>query len=482
MAVITEKELSPNSKSLWLKAISAVEIRNFGFAVTLLQAVLKESPDFLTGRQWLRRAELATAKGGKGFLKGLSGASLAAMKAQGLVKKDPHAAILAAEEILEKDPHNVAANGLLRDAANALGMHETAGFALETMRDSNPKDTKILHELARHYAANSRMEEAIKVYNQIATINPADMEAIKGGKDAAARHSMTSGGWETAKDYRDVLKNAQEAISLEQQNRVVKSEDMIKQQLVEQYALYEQNNENLDVVRKIAKLNEDMDDIPEALVYYRWAVDLTKGGDPNLVRKVNDLTLKDIDIQISSRKNWLAEHAAASNGEPPDEATQATIDGYQQDIEAYELQRAQLQIDVARKRVERNPTDLNFRYELGEQYVRARMYTEAIAELQRASASPNLGIKAKNLLGTCFEEKGIFNLAIKSFEDARAKIPTMDLLRKEITYKLGLVCQKTGDKQKYLACMTEIYEVDSSYLDVAQRVEGSYTEAENAVA
>lgn len=469
MPSITEKELTTNGRSLWLKANSAVETRNFGYAISLLQAVLKESPEFLIGRQWLRRAELAATKVNKGFLRGISGASLQAMKAQSMVKRDPQAAILLAEEILEKDPHNMAANALLRDAAAAAGMAETAGFALETMRDANPKDTKVLHELARHYSANGRLEEAIKTYNQISSINPADMDAIKGGKDAAARSTMKTGGWETAKDYRDVLKSKEEAISLEQASRVVKSEDMINQQLAEQYALYEQNPEALDVVRKIASLHEQKENLGDALVYYRWAVELTKGGDPNLVRKVNDLTLKDIDQQVALRETWLREQ-----GDAPDEETQTLIENYQKEIAAFKLQKGEMMVDVARKRVERNPADLNFRYELGEQLVRIEQFSEAIVELQKARMSPNLGVKAMNLLGRCFEAKNIYNLAVKQYEDARAKLQNMDVIKKEITYSLGLVYQKMGDKAKYLACMTEIYEVDSSYSDVALRVEGSY--------
>ena len=141
------------------------------------------------------------------------------MKSQGLIKKDPQAAILAAEEILEKEPHSIQGNSLLRDAAAAAGMIETVGFALETMRDAEPKNTKIAHELARHYSASDQAEKAIEVYNQITSFNPADIEAVKGGKDAAARASMRTGGWDQiGKDgnvsYRDVLlANKEEAES-----------------------------------------------------------------------------------------------------------------------------------------------------------------------------------------------------------------------------------------------------------------------------
>ena len=478
MAVTTEKELSPNAKSLWLKATSAIELRNYGYAISLLQAVLKEHPTFLTGRQWLRRAEVASVKSNKGFLKGLSGGSLQAMKSGSLVKKDPQAAIVAAEEILEKDPHNIQGNALLRDAAAAAGMIELVGFALETMVEASPKDTKLMHELARHYSASDQAEKAIDVYNRISAINPADMEATKGGKDAAARASMRKGGWDQlgkeGTSYRDVLKNKEEAQLLEQQNRLIKSEDVIDQLLAEQYALYNENPENLDVVRKIASLNEQKEDLDGAIQYYQWAVQLTKSSDPGLVRKVNDLTMKNLDKQITVREQWLRDQAAAQNGDEPDEETRATIERIDAELADFKSQRADTQIKTARQRVERNPTDLTFRYELGEQLVKAGLHTEAIAELQKAQNSPNLGLKAKYLLGQCYEAKNVLNLAVKQYEDVRVKLPTMDGLKKDLVYRLGRVYEQAGEKDKYMACMMEIYEVDYSYQDVATRVEGGH--------
>ena len=79
-----------------------------------------------------------------------------------------------------------------------------------------------------------------------------------------------------------------------------------------------------------------------------------------------------------------------------------------------------------------------------------------------------------NLLGQCFEAKGIVNLAIKQYEGARERLPAMDGLKKEVTYRAALVYERAGDQEKYLARMTEIYEVDSGYQDVAPRVEGAF--------
>jgi len=58
----TEKDLSDRLRSYWLKAVAAIEVRNFGYAINLLQDLLKQEPEFLTGRQMLRRAEVTLPK------------------------------------------------------------------------------------------------------------------------------------------------------------------------------------------------------------------------------------------------------------------------------------------------------------------------------------------------------------------------------------------------------------------------------------
>ncbi len=79
-----------------------------------------------------------------------------------------------------------------------------------------------------------------------------------------------------------------------------------------------------------------------------------------------------------------------------------------------------------------------------------------------------------NLLGRCFEAKGIYDLAIKQYEEAAARLTVMDGAKKEILYSLALAYERRGDAAKALATMMGIYEVDSGYRDVAARVESSY--------
>src|SRR5581483_3470327 len=198
MAVKTEKELSETQRAHWLKAVAAIELRNFGYAISLLQGILRHAPEFLTGRQLLRRAEVARKRAAKKAFFNVSTAPIAVMKAQREVKKDPKNAILLIEKVLEDDPYNKQANLVLKEAAVAAGWPEIGVFALRTLLEESPKDVKVLHELGRLYHAMELSNEEVEVYNEITAIDPLDAEAVRLGKDAAARASMTTGGWTQA--------------------------------------------------------------------------------------------------------------------------------------------------------------------------------------------------------------------------------------------------------------------------------------------
>ena len=54
MPVKNEKDLNDQLRGFWLKAMSAIELQNLGYAIELLQNLLRQEPEFLTARQVLR--------------------------------------------------------------------------------------------------------------------------------------------------------------------------------------------------------------------------------------------------------------------------------------------------------------------------------------------------------------------------------------------------------------------------------------------
>jgi len=464
MAVKTEKELSADQHAHWLKAVAAIELRNFGYAISLLQGILKQEPQFLTGRQLLRRTEVTRLKSAKKKFFNVSTSSMAVMKAQREVRKDPKRAAELIEKILEDEPYNKQANLALKEAAVAAGWLETAVFALQTVLEENNRDTKVMHELARLYHELGDSEQEVEIYNRISAIDPGDAAAVRLGKDASARGSMKSGGWGAAESYRDLIKDKKAAISLEQQSRMQLTGESLSQQIAEAYALHEADPRNVDVARRLGSLSEQKDDLDAAIAWYRYASDLTHGTDPGLVRKISDLGVKQTEREIAT----LEQAVASSAGDA------MVLRERQAALAAAKKRRAEMLIEEARKRVERNPTDLQFRFDLGEHLMNAGHFRDALPELQRARQNPNARLKAMNALGSCYRALGMFDLAAKQLEEAAREIATMDTTKKEIIYNLGLVYEQMGNREKSIGCMKQIYEADYGYKDVATRVESSY--------
>src|SRR5947207_5474354 len=145
-----------------------------------------------------------------------------------------------------------------------------------------------------------------------------------------------------------------------------------------------------------------------------------------------------------------------------------------EELKIAKKKRAEILVKDARKRVERNPTDLQLRFELGEHLVNAGHFREALPELQRARQNPNARLKAMNMLGRCYSDLGMLDLAMKQLQEASQEILAMDAMKKEIIYNLGLVYERMDEREKSLGCMKQIYEADYGYKDVATRVESSY--------
>lgn len=464
MAVRTETELSEPLRALWLKAVAAIELRNLGYAISLLQGILKQEPEFLVGRQLLRRAEITKHKADRRALFNISTSAISIMKAQRELKNNPRRAMEMIEKVLEDEPYNRQANLVLKQAAMAAGWPEIGLFALETLLEEKAGDTRILHELGRLYHELGASEKEVEIYHRITEIDPADAEAARLGKDASARASMETGGWTRAESYRDLIKDKEAAVSLEQQNRLVLADESLERQIEEALARHQAEPQSVDFARKLAALHALKEDLEQALAWYQYAADLTTNSDPGLAQKISDLHRKRSEREIADHEEFLASHGVQD---------QLYVDRSEALRLAKENHAAFL-LDDALKRSELNPTDLQLRFELGERLFQAGRFREALPELQRARQDPNARLKSMNLLGCCYRELGMLDLAEKQLEEAAQEISSMDAMKKEITYNLGLVYELMGQGDKSIAAMKQIYQTDYGYRDVAVRVERSY--------
>jgi tetratricopeptide (TPR) repeat protein len=455
--------------------MSAMELKNYPYVIQLAQGILQSLPEFLDGRKLARKAAFEKARSAKKSFFSFGGLGGGTSKASGLLKKgDLPGALVALEEVLAEDPGNVQANNLLREVALKWTppMNELAMFAFETIIDGNPKDKEQLTKFAAfcmEKVENGQPRDparAVDVYNRLLEISPNDLTAIKGSKDASAAASVQKGGWDKADSYRDLIKNKDEAVSLEQAGRVVKSEEMIDNQIAELSAAVQAEPASIDKSRRVAELYEQKGDLEQALEWYRYVMGLTGGADPTIGKKISDIHLRQINDAYKAREEFLA--ASPDDPEAP---------RYREEMEELGRQRAEYVLGEAKERVDRNPTDLMAHFDLAVALMDVGQHQEAIAHLQRARNNPAVRLKAMSRLGQCYVARSMSDLAVKTFTDAIAEIPGMDAVKKDLLYNLGTVYETMDRKPEALDCFKQIYEVDYAYRDVASKVESSYSQS-----
>ena len=461
MSEITEKELPPNLKPLWLKALSAVQTSNLTYGISLLQAVLKDSPGFLDGRKMLRKCELQIAGGAKkkAGLFGIQTGGMGVIKLAGQAKKDPGGALPLIEKELEKDPLSDSANELLFDTCLKLELFETAAFALETVRKGSPENAKLLHRLAEFYITRDQPMLASEVYNDIIKHHPTDGAAIKGSKDASARASMQKGKWDENADMRSLMKSSAEFEELEKASRTGLTREQLEERRDRIIEKYNADPNHLATVKDLAGLYEQLEDWHNAYTFYSWAHSLSN-GDVALATKASTMNDRAIETDMKN-----LETAAAAD--PGNAELKAALDARKSD-------RLADQVVEAQKRVDQNPTDPQLRFELGSALYHSGDHSAAIPHLQQATRNPHIRTRVLLMLARTFKAKGMFDLAIKQLSDALADLVAMDNTKKEVLYEKGLIHAEIGDKVAALDCFKQIYEVDYGYRDVAARVESSY--------
>jgi predicted Zn-dependent protease len=462
MSEITENELPLAIKPLWFKSLTAVQASNYDYAISLLQAVLKDEPRFLEGRKILRKCaiQIQSKIEKKKGLFGISGGGMGTMKLASQAKKDPLATLPLIEKELEKDPLSDAANELLFETALKLELFETAAFALEIIRTHKPENTKLLHRLAQHYLTQENPTAAAEVYNDILKQVPNDSAAIKGGKDASARASMKKQRWDENTSMRDLMKDAAANEELEFAGRTGLTREQLearRDKLVEKYS---QDTNHLSTVKDLAAIYEQLEEWANAHTFFEWAHTLSNG-----------------DVALATKSGQMRDRALESDLKALDAAVAA--DPNNQELKAQLAEKRALrladQVAEAKARVDQNPTDPQLRYELGNALYLSGDYTSAIPHLQQATRNPHIRTKVLLLLGRTFRAKNMYDIAIKQLSDALADLHAMDGIKKEVLYEKGLIHHEMGDQASALDSFKQIYEVDYGYRDVATRVESSYT-------
>jgi tetratricopeptide (TPR) repeat protein len=464
MAEKSVNEISRDVRAIFQKGNDALTRENYDYAVDLLMQVLEKEPGFYEGRKALRLAQQRKAGGGGGFFKkAWSSASSSPLVAKGqlALRRDPAEALNIGEQILNSDPVSNAGHKLIAEAAVAMDMPKTAVMSFDVLFKNNPKDKNTTIQYANVLAECGQAQLAERILMESARLMPNDPDLHQALKDLSARKTLNEGGYAAAEtgqgSYRDMLRNADEAKSLEQANRVQKTEDQA-QNLIDEYTTrLKTEPTNVRLLRNIAELYTQKKKFDLALEYYEKITSTDAGA--------SDATIASAIAQTKSRQfDYQVEQLDATAPDYTERVAQINADK-----QAYRIAECQ-------KRVEKNPMELSIRYEMGVLYFNAGKTGEAMAEFQKSKNNANKEVPSMNYLGQCFAKRKMYPLAVNTFQEAIKKKQIFDDEKKELVYNLGTVFEAMEKPKEANEQFEQIYAIDIGYKDVAAKVDKFYSE------
>jgi len=461
MAEKSLNELPRDLRGLYTRGHDALVRDTFDYAIDLFTQVLRREPGQHEVRKELRSAQQKKAGKSSGFFKKmLSNASSSPLVAKGqmALRKDPAEALYIAEQILNGDPQNNSAHRLVVEAAEALEMPRTALLSLDVLNRNAPTDKEVAIKFAHALGALGESMRGERILAELYRANPTDNDLAQALKDLSARKTLDEGGYEALADgtgsYRDILRNEDEAKTLEQENRSVKNEDTSDRLIREKEARLKSDPKNNKLLRDLAELWTEKQEFDTAMGYYE-RIRAEGMGDPTLDKAMSEVQLRKLDLEISK--------------------LDPNSNDYQDQLSRLQGEKSAFQLAEVRKLVERFPTDLQFRFDLGQLCFKLGKFSDAIQELQKSQANPHRRIASMNLLAQCFAQRKMHDLAARTLQNAIKEKVLFDEEKKDLIYNLGCVFEKMSKKEEAVEQFKLIYEVDIGYRDVAAKVDEYYS-------
>ena len=431
-------------RQLYEKGYGMLEKKQYEYAVELLAMAIEKEPAFFDCRVALRAAQINVSKG-KGKIGRMAAAAAAApylAQAKVALARDNYfGAIIAAEKALNGSPENAVAHQIIVDGSRMLDFPRTMISSLQLLKKLDPEDTNLTQQLATALEMLGDWAQAEELMGQLAAMNPDDPFLQQSYRDTAAKAAISRGNYEST---------VRETPIASEPSEIMTAEESLDQRIFEMEERLQEEPENFKLGVDIAKLYIERRDFEAAFEYFDW------------VQENNQVSDSAIDRAI------LLAHQERFNHEILQLKDPARINEAEKGRDEFMLQMCQ---DFA----DRYPTMLEFRYELGERLFRLGQVNEAIQAFQRTQLSPKHKLESLSYLGQCFMKRGMHDMAVSQFEKALEGKAVMDQQRKELIYNLACVYEEQGRRKEAGKYFKEIYEVDISFLDVADKVESGYS-------
>jgi hypothetical protein len=382
--------------------------------------------------------------------------------------KDAKKSLLNAEHLLAKDPSNGGyLDGVLRNASRA-NLPETlkwiAPKVLDSMRKEkkpNPSRFKTFRQTLVEAADRADehgdpqlaawcYEQAVNAVDYLVARNPTDMTLKDEQRDLSGKLTIARGKYDDADSFRDSLQDAGKQKLLHDAERAKQGEDTLE-------ALIEAERQEYEAQPTVAgKINAYVNALlkPERKREELIAIEvLTKAYDQlsnySFKERADDIRLR----QLRRTTRRLQERAERTGS-----------DDDRQQFRLATMEEHQTRLAIFRERVQKYPTNLKLKFQLGRALFHSKEYDEAIPLLQEATGDPASRIRSQLMIGRAFFENASFTQAAEVLGEALENYEVSgDNTSKEMLYWIGRANEADGNAEAALATFGKLLRQDYNY-------------------
>ncbi len=373
---------------------------------------------------------------------------------------DPHKQFAAAAKHYGKvgDPKALAGvlDAAIKLAATIKPMSDVAIYLGEEFRSTGMFNDKVLWALAHQYMErfnasgkkdDAALESALKVMGELDRAMPNHPEAGRTVKNWMAMKSMmvrnTAG---QSGDYRSQVANNDAARRQEVMNRNIRTLEDAREVLKFLDEDLQKSPGDKFLWTKKGDIHRRINEIPAARAAYEKA-QMIDQHDFTVVMKLGDLRIMEAQERLK----------ALPAGSPEATAAKKQL----LDIEVIEY----------RQRVERQPTDMNHRFNLGSRLLTLGEVDGAASEFQKTVNDPRLRKSSHRGLAICFSRRNLLDLAIQQY---KLFLPLVeDELSDEAKdgrYQLAKLLEDRGQTADAIAEYEKLVSIDLGFKDAAARL------------
>lgn len=466
--------VSGAAKERFKRGQQAARKGNLEYAVELYMQGLSLDPRAAEERQTLHNIERRLIEEGGGNPQGGMKAKfktaplLAKIKKLSMQKKWDEA-VLEYEKALRPQPQNPS---LLLGLAGALenldSCMDAAIGTLEEVVSVDKTNVEAYRKLGQLCTAQGDVDAAVEHWEKLRMYKPDDKEAAKAIRDLSAANLVQRAEERQQQtgdeSFRSLLKDEEESEDLEKKSKVIRTDEDRLQAIEFKKEELKKEPKNSRLWRELGGFYQDLKKWNHARKAYETALKVNP-HDLFAHDKIGALREQQQDEKLSTLREKV--DAVRQRG-----ANAQDLERLEKELQAKEVEVLKFKIEEYERRTKAHPTDYQLKVRFGEFLMQGGRHDKAIAEFQKAVKDPKFKIGAQNLMGKCFQAKGVLPIAISQFEEALRGVADPDSpMAKEIKYNLAIAYEENGQPDKALSYYQQIMAADIGYRDVSSRVD-----------